>query len=255
MEAALSRRNAVGKRSGHTEGTSTASAVRSSRPRYVPAVTAPLALLDAIAKQDAEIGPGLRHVEVFTLRGLLTLFWHGPPDAETVVVAGGGAMGGLLGPAGGLYHRLGLALAEQGIGTLRVGYRSPGDLDRCTVDMCAAVDLAARAGATRAVAAGHSFGGAVAVRTACALGDVVAGVVTFATQSAGCEVAAELAGRPLLLFHGDRDELLPLQCSETVRLIAGTGELVVLPGEGHLLSGAAELLLARTTAFVTEQAR
>ena len=35
------------------------------------------------------------------------------------------------------------------------------------------------------------------------------GVVTFATQSAGCEAAGALAGRPLLLFHGDRDELLP----------------------------------------------
>jgi hypothetical protein len=35
--------------------------------------------------------------------------------------------------------------------------------------------------------------------------------------------------RPLLLFHGDRDELLPMQSSEIVRMIAGAGELVVLP--------------------------
>ena len=99
---------------------------------------------------------------------------------------------------------------------------------------------------------GHSFGGAIAIRTACALGDTVAGVVTFATQSAGCEQAEELAGRPLLLFHGDRDELLPLQASEMVRFIAGTGELVVLPGEGHLLTGAGDLLLERVSEFVND---
>src|SRR4051812_32085832 len=184
--------------------------------------------------------------------GLLTVLWHGPRDAERIVVACGGAMGGLLGPSGGLYHRLGETLAGAGVGMLRVTYRKPNGLDRCTIDLCAAVDFASRSGARRAITMGHSFGGAIAVRTACALGDTVAGVVTFATQSAGCEEAEELAGRPLLLFHGDRDELLPVQASEMVRFIAGTGELVVLPGEGHLLSGAGDLLHDRVVAFVGE---
>jgi pimeloyl-ACP methyl ester carboxylesterase len=80
----------------------------------------------------------------------------------------------------------------------------------------------------------------------------VKGVVTFATQSAGCEQADELSGRPMLMFHGDRDELLPPQASEMVRFIAGAGELVLLPGEGHLLSGAGDVMLARTLAFVDE---
>src|SRR5581483_3566392 len=72
------------------------------------------------------------------------------------------------------------------------------------------------------------------------------------SQSAGCEHADELAGRPLLMFHGDRDELLPVQASEMVRFIAETGELVVLPGEGHLFSHARDVLLARTVAFVED---
>ena len=216
------------------------------------AVTAPLELLDALAVQEIDLAPGVRHVEVFTMRGLLTVLWHGPRDAEHIVVAGGGAMGGLLGPAGGLYQRIGDALADRGVGTMRISYRRPNDLDGCTIDMCAAVDLASRGGARDAVTMGHSFGGAIAVRTACALGDVVKGVVTFATQSAGCEQAEELNGRPFLLFHGDRDELLPPQASEMVQYIAGTGELVVLPGEGHLLSGAVDALLARTLSFVED---
>lgn len=215
-------------------------------------MTAPLELLDALAMQEVEVAPGIRHVEVFTMGGLLTILWHGPRDAERIVVACGGAMGGLLGPSGGLYQRLGEALADTGVGTLRVGYRKPNDLDRCTIDLCAAVDLATRGGARRAITMGHSFGGAIAVRTACALGDAVAGVVTFATQSAGCEEAEELSGRPLLLFHGDRDELLPVQASEMVRFIAGTGELVVLPNEGHLLSGAGDILHERVIEFVDQ---
>jgi len=215
-------------------------------------VTAPLELLDAFAMQEVELAPGIDHVEVFTMGGLLTILWHGPRDAERIVVACGGAMGGLLGPAGGLYQHLGETLAERGIGTLRISYRKPNDLDRCTIDLCAAVDLAARSGAKRAITMGHSFGGAIAIRTACALGDAVAGVVTFATQSAGCEQADELGDRPLLLFHGDRDELLPPQASEMVRFIAGTGELVLIPNEGHLFSKSGDLLLERVTGFVDE---
>ena len=40
---------------------------------------------------------------------------------------------------------------------------------------------------------GHSFGGAVAVAVGVGLPEHIAGVVTFATQSAGCEGAG--AGR------------------------------------------------------------
>jgi len=55
---------------------------------------------------------------------------------------------------------------------------------------------------------------------------------------------------PLLLFHGDHDELLPVVCSETVRMMAGHGELVVLPGKGHALAGAGPALLDRLLAWL-----
>src|SRR3546814_6375170 len=100
-----------------------------------------------------------------------------------------------------------------GISVLRAGWRRPNDLDLCTLDMLAAADLAARAGATRFVTGGHSFGGAIAVRAGMAMGDWTRGVLTFATQSAGCEEAGGLLA-PLLAFHGTRDELLPLVASQ-----------------------------------------
>ena len=197
--------------------------------------------------------PGLSHLEVFTMRGLLTVLWHGPQDASSVVVAGGGAMGGLLGPADGLYHDLGMTLGERGHRPA-AGRLAPAERPRpVPARLLAAADLAARRGAERFVTMGHSFGGAVAVQAGGAMGQWAAGVVTLATQSAGCEPATELVDVPLILFHGDRDELLPPAASEMVRMLAGHGELVMLPGTGHLLTEAGGELRERLAIWIPEQ--
>lgn len=198
----------------------------------------PIDVLGVVASSDVMVTPTLRHVEMYTMRGLLTLLWHEPVrDARNVgVVALGGAMGGLLGPGDALYQQLGDEFASAGVPVIRASYRKPNDLDMCCVDAAAAVQLLVGSGVDKVVVMGHSFGGAVAVRVGVGLPDMVAGVVTFATQSAGCEIAGGLLGRPLLLIHGDRDEILPLQASEVVRAIAGTGDLHVMPNDGHLLA-------------------
>jgi len=209
----------------------------------------PLEAFGALASQEVEVTESLRHVEVYTLHGLLTLLWHGDPAAEHLVIACGGAMGGLLGPADGLYHDLGVRLGRQGIGLVRVGYRKPNDLDACVHDLVAVAELGARRGARRFVTMGHSFGGAVAIRAAIALGNDTAAVVTLATQSAGCEEAERLGATPVLLFHGERDELLPPQASELVQMLTG-GELVVFPGTGHLLTEVADELRQRLGSWI-----
>lgn len=206
----------------------------------------PYERLGVLAHQQVAITPTLVHHELFTMQGLLTVLWHGPPDAERVVVALGGAMGGLLGPADGLFHDLGDAFAADGIGTVRVSYRRPNDFGACVHDALATAAIAAREGARRFVTVGHSFGGAVAVQLGMAMGDFTAGVVTLATQSAGCEDADQLAGVPMLLLHGDRDEILPPFASEVVHHLAGGhGELAILPGTGHLMAEAGEMLRSR----------
>jgi pimeloyl-ACP methyl ester carboxylesterase len=203
------------------------------------AAPGPLAALRVLAATEVAITDGLDHLEMYTTQGLLTVLWHGAADHEQVVIMVGGAMGGLLGPGTGLYQRWGDELAIDGIGSLRVSYRVPNDLDRCVHDALATAELAGRRGARSFVVLGHSFGGAVAIQTAAALGDLAAGVVTFATQTGGAE-AAEALTCPLLLVHGDRDELLPHLASEMVHMIAPDSELRVLPGAGHLLSEADE---------------
>lgn len=212
--------------------------------------TNPTALeaLHPLASTEVTVSPTFRHREVYTRRGLLTVLTHEPPSGTArpaALVACGGAMGGVLGPGHALYHELGVRWAEQGVRFVRVGYREPNNLDLCAHDLACGVEFARDAGADRVVVMGHSFGGAIAVRCAVVMPVSVVGVVTFATQSAGCEVAGALDGRPLLLFHGDRDELLPSEASHVVAAIAGHGEVVMLPGDGHLL--------AKSDAVITER--
>jgi hypothetical protein len=196
----------------------------------------PLDRLEVLDRQEVQITSGLAHLEILTSRGLLSLLWHGRRTAESVVLLCSGGGGGLLGPADGIFHDLGTVFARHDIGTVRVGYRRPGHLDLCLLDALVAADLATRSGARRFVLVGHSFGGAVAIRTAVILGNWTAGVVTLATQSTGCEVADRLAGVPMLLLHGDRDELIPVMASGLVHQLAGgQGDLVVIPGCSHTM--------------------
>jgi alpha/beta superfamily hydrolase len=204
----------------------------------------PLGLLGVLGIQDVAVTPVLRHLEIYTASGLATVLWHGSPEPEHVVIACGGAMGGLLGPANGLFHDVGNALAEREIATLRVGYRRPNEFDRCVHDLAAVADLAWHHGARRFVTMGHSFGGAVAIAAGIVMSAHTAGVVTLSTQSAGCEDAAMLGDTPLLLVHGERDELLPAQTSFVVRELAGHGDVVLYPDAGHGLIEAADELRA-----------
>jgi len=211
----------------------------------------PLDILGIMASQQAMLGPELRHIEMYTRRGLLSILWHEPiGEARNVgVVMMGGAMGGVMGPGEALYHVLGEDFSARGIPAMRISYRKPNDMDSCCIDAAAAVQMMVGTGCDRVILMGHSFGGAVAIRVAVGLSAMVTGVVTFATQSAGCEVAGGLQGRPLLLFHGDRDEILPLEASEVVRSMAGTGELRVMPGDGHLLARSHDVMREEVNAW------
>lgn len=218
------------------------------------AAQTPLEILGIMASQQVSLTPHLRHIEMYTMRGLMSLLWH-EPDGEALpfgVVMVGGAMGGMMGPGDGLYHALGETLVLQGIPSIRLSYRKPNDMDSCCVDTAAAVQLLVGSGANKVVLMGHSFGGAVAIRVGVGLAEMVSGVVTFATQSAGCELAGGLQGRPFLMFHGDNDSILPLESSEIVRAMAGTGDLHVMAGDDHLLSKSHDVMLTTVTSWLAD---
>ncbi|MCU1393104.1 MAG: hypothetical protein JWM34_1532 [Ilumatobacteraceae bacterium] len=211
----------------------------------------PADLLEPLGMTEIEIGPGVRISEIYTMSGMVGLMWFGPIDAERLVVACNGGMGGFLGPGRGMFPAIGRRLADDGIATVSVDYRRPSHLQLSVLDAIAAVDLAAQRGASRVVAIGHSFGGAVAVNVGLALPRAVAGVCTLSTQSAGCEGAAGLAPRPFLLIHGSDDDVLPAETSEVVQMLAGGhGDVQIVPGEGHGLSNNPQRIIDRVCGWV-----
>ena len=147
-----------------------------------PAARSPLELLGALAKSDAELDEATRLVEIYTMEGLLQIWWFGLPGATDVALLCGGAMGGLTGPGRALYPTLGKALAAEGRAAMAVDYRKPGDLPRCLLDVCGATDLAIRNGAERFVILGHSFGGAVAIQAAGTFPGAVAASAAYQRQ-------------------------------------------------------------------------
>ncbi|MEY3744949.1 MAG: hypothetical protein RLZ48_627, partial [Actinomycetota bacterium] len=82
----------------------------------------PLDILGIMASQQAMLGPELRHIEMYTRRGLLSILWHEPRgEARNVgVVMMGGAMGGVMGPGEALYHVLGEDFSARGIPSMRI---------------------------------------------------------------------------------------------------------------------------------------
>ena len=200
-----------------------------------------------LAVQETVLATDVSLLEVVTLSGVIPCIRHGGlGDGEVgAAILVGGALGGLSGPAAGLYQRV----AER-TGGIRLHYRRPGDLDACVADVVLLADLLLQRGCRKVVTVGHSFGGAVAVSAGLALGDRCAGVVTLATQAPGCERVDELVA-PILVVHGEEDAILPDLASRLVHgLAGGPKELLLLAGEGHLLSGAADLLDERVGDFV-----
>ena len=169
--------------------------------------------------------------------------WH-PAEpaggAHGAVICVGGFDGGFDGPAEGIYGDLAEALAEAGVGVLRLDFRvktSPGPIDDGTADVLAGIEWLAAQGVSRVALIGHSYGGAIVIRAA-ARSPFVAGTCALSTQTMGIEPTEvrSLAPRPLLLIHGGADWRLPPRLSEWVYSVAGEGrELHIFDGATHSL--------------------
>lgn len=154
-----------------------------------------------------------------------------PGDAAVVWVFGSG--GGLGGPAGGLYTRLGARLAPEGVTSLELDYRRPGALRDCVMDALLGAAWLEHESKRRIVLVGHSFGGAVAI-AAGALGQAVIAVAALSSQTAGADAVGELSPKPVIFIHGRDDEVLPDRCSRDLYARAGEPkEIILYPGCRH----------------------
>ncbi len=165
----------------------------------------------------------------------------------------GGASGGVQGPAGGVYERLSRELVTAGVTSLRLDYREPGELVECVLDALAGCSFLKGIGAAKAVLVGTSFGGAVAIRAG-GLAPLVSAVAALAPQRAGTE-RVEALGKPLLLVHGDADEVLDRAASDDIFARAREPKrLAILEGASHSLAERAAEVHELLMAFVSEHA-
>ncbi len=164
----------------------------------------------------------------------------GPGGGRLGAVWLGGAGGGFDSPARGLYPRLCAELAGAGITSLRIRFRNPHSLEEAVQDTLSGLTFLGRQGVHHVALTGHSFGGAVAVQAAASNRGAVCTVVTLATQGFGTEPVRDL-GCPILLVHGEADEVLSPLCSIHVhRMAREPRKLVLMPGAGHRLDETAE---------------
>ena len=187
---------------------------------------------------------GALDVNIDSSRGPIVGILH-PCEAEPgAAIFVGGALGGLDGPAGGLYPRVAEALVRDaaGLTSLRLHYRQPGDFEECVLDVMAGLSMLKGIGAKRTALVGHSFGAAVVIKAG-ELAEAVAGVAALSPQLYGTRTVQRLAPKSLLLAHGTADRMLDCEASRDIYKRANEPKrLVLYEGAGHSLSSCADEL-------------
>jgi fermentation-respiration switch protein FrsA (DUF1100 family) len=199
----------------------------------------PYLALRRVERQDE--APGQQCLRLVTEAGAIDCRLH-PAEGNAAVLWVFGAGGGLGGPAGGLYTRLGQRLRPRGITSLELAYRHPGRLQDCVQDVLLGLAWLGSEGRRRVVLVGHSFGGSVVI-TAGAASEAVIAVAALSSQTRGTDAVAELAPRPLLVAHGAADEVLPDACAQDIhRRAREPKELILYPDCRHGLDQCREAL-------------
>jgi hypothetical protein len=203
---------------------------------------------------------GMEELRLRTEDGETLVAWHLPPRApeRPVLVYFHGNAGNMARPE--RLHRL-RALADEGLGLLAVSYRGYGGSTGTPTEEGLHLDARAahaealrRYGAGRLVAYGESLGTGVAVRLA--VERPVAGVILESPYTSTAAVAErvyglfpvrlvmldqfrsdEIVGRlraPLLVLHGDRDVIIPVEQGERLYELAPEPKrLALFLGGGH----------------------
>jgi len=190
--------------------------------------------LELIDVQSLPLGSDRAHVILTTSDGEIECVFR-PAEGAGGVIWVCGALGGFDGPSFGIFATLSQTLQSEGISSLRLNYRFPGDFDQCVLDVLVGVRFLQQKGMDNIALAGHSFGGAVVIMAG-TMSPQVKAVVGLSSQTFGAQRVNELSPRPLLLIHGERDRNLSVRCSENIYEWANEPkELVIYKGCGHFL--------------------
>lgn len=200
--------------------------------------------IEAVAGREAP--DGTFELLIKTSRGEISGLLHPCEGESGAALFVGGALGGLNGPANGLYPRLAQELASRpsgGLSSLRLHYRLPGEFLECVLDALAGLSFLKGIGARRVAVVGHSFGAAVAIKAG-EISELACGVAALSSQLYGTRTVDRL-GKPLLLAHGTFDSVLDCQASRDIYERAlEPKRLVLYDGAGHSLTQCADELFA-----------
>ena len=188
-------------------------------------------------------------LELNTPRGVIISYLRAWEGKTAFVIFVGGASGTVSGPADKVYEKIATALVKYGISSLRIEYRKPGDFAESVVDVLAGCSFMQGIGAREALLVGHSFGGAVAIKAG-ELSDLVKGVTAMSSQLFGTQDVHQL-NKPLLLIHGDQDEILNHEASEDIfQRASNPKSLEIIKGSGHGLQEDPEAVYSLLEKFI-----
>ncbi len=191
-------------------------------------------------------------IRLETSRGDIEGILHPVEGGASAVICVGGAMGGVDGPAGGLYARLPALLSEAKVTVLRLSYRQPNKFEECVLDTLAGCSFLKGIGASTVVLVGHSFGGAVVIKAG-ELAPIVRAVASLSPQLFGTRQVEQL-DKPLLLVHGMEDHVLSHEASEDIYKRAREPKrIVLLAGTGHSLAEAKDEVERLLASWIPEQ--
>lgn len=197
--------------------------------------------LYVIETQEARVGRDLRRLTFRTTCGDFEALAHISKGMSQAVLMLGGRAGGFDGP-GSAYLRLSERLGERGIGSVRLGYRSPGECAKCAIDALVALQYLDDSGIPDVALLGWSLGGAVAIAVG-AVARTVSGVAVIATLDIASCCVRRLGSTPLLVIHGAADAVSGVDVARRIHAAAeGPRELVVYPDAGHRMTGAGDRL-------------
>lgn len=178
---------------------------------------------------------------------------HGDLDAVFVPCEGKTGCVIFIGDEGaeGVYRRLSEDLVANGITSLRLRPRVPGEFTDGLIDTLAACSFLKGLGGESAVIVGHSYAGAVAVRAG-TISPFACAVAALAPQRYGTQGVEEMR-KPLLLIHGSDDQvLLPLASDDVYQRAQEPKQMVIIEGAGHSFRGEGDRLYDLLSAFITQ---